>query len=152
MTENIEDTNLAYLAGTIDGEGSIFIAYVRKGKYVTPTVDITNTCKEMIDFAANISHHLGIFHYCQRVCRSRPKYIRSQRIIHRITWKGYRSVTTLLKAILPYLVTKKEVARLVLEYSASRLSKPHKSPYDKYEEALVSEVRQLNAQRSGKRR
>ena len=100
----VSDTDWAYLAGLIDGEGSIRI---EKGssKYhrspTTPTMALTNTSPKMIEWALDrFGGHL---------------YKKKNRSCWDIYWLG-SVVTPLLEGMLPYLTAKKEQAEIVLAY------------------------------------
>lgn len=100
----ISDTDWAYLAGLIDGEGSIRI---EKGstRYhhspTTPTITLTNTSTKMIDWALDkFGGHL---------------YKKKNRSCWDIYWLG-KDVVSLLEGIYPFLTAKKDQAEIVLAY------------------------------------
>lgn len=49
----MEEKDKGYLAGLIDGEGSILLQNNRKGEFRSPAVSISTTTPEIIDFVSN---------------------------------------------------------------------------------------------------
>jgi hypothetical protein len=106
---------IAYIAGLIDGEGTIRMQkYSQKGKTwnpkYTPMIFFTNTDLEAIKLVgrfirANIIEHVGSKNgfngskQCYRVCRA-----------------GAKSVIKPIETLLPFLRIKKKQAELVLKY------------------------------------
>ncbi len=45
----IDETTKAYIAGLIDGEGSIMLLATHQGKWRTPTVSLSSTTRELVD-------------------------------------------------------------------------------------------------------
>lgn len=110
---------LAWLAGIIDGEGCMYAALASesrvrrdgtRGKYMRVAVVITNTDLAMIEEVISIGAVLGV-----RFNLEKPKVYRPQ---HKQRWAarvaGARQATVLLNAVLPFLVTKRERARIVI--------------------------------------
>jgi hypothetical protein len=107
-----EEWKLAYLAGIIDGEGTVILETSPHGRYlVCPNVAIANTSSELFDwiekeFAGYRRHKRG-------------KTYKKQMYIWRI--RRTRDVLALLKAIYPYLVIKHKDAQNVIESCEKRL-------------------------------
>lgn len=110
---------LAWLAGIVDGEGTIYAAlnkhrHVRRdgsqGQYLRLTVAVTNTDILMIEEVQQIAEAVGV--------KTRVERIKKRRDLHKEQWdvrvRGGRAVETLLEAILPYLVTKRSRAEVAL--------------------------------------
>jgi len=107
----LKPTDLAYLAGVFDGEGSIFIAYSRYGKkrFLYAMVDIASADK---DWTFELQRMIGMGG------------------IHK--WSGNRAyhwrlvnqnkILMFLKAIRPYLKFKSEKADLMIQYCESRIA------------------------------
>jgi hypothetical protein len=109
---------LSYLAGIVDGEGTITLVIAsnwrRKNKLLLrPTVIITNGNKELIDWIAS--------------------FLKGTKIIDRRKIKGYKGgelyslefhsfprVQSFLEEIYPYLKVKKKQAELLLKFIKSR--------------------------------
>jgi len=94
----------AYLAGLIDGEGSIRIEKGSSPHHhspTTPTVALTNTSSKMIDWVVlKFGGHL---------------YRKTNRTCWDVYWLG-KSVIPILEGVLPYLTAKKDQAEVVLAY------------------------------------
>ena len=110
-----EDVTLAYIAGLIDGEGSIRIQkQSEKGwnpKY-TPMISFVNTSLEAVKLIANFLGDTRIFTH------DPSKYGYPNRKICYKTYKaGASSVATLLRKLLPYLRIKRRQAELLIDYA-----------------------------------
>ncbi len=103
LSENIADLDWAYLAGLIDGEGSIRIegGPTTRRFAGTPTVTLTNTSTKMIDWAFDkFGGHL---------------YKKKNRSCWDIYWLG-KAVIPILEGVYPYLTAKKDQADIVFAY------------------------------------
>ncbi|MCK5608870.1 hypothetical protein KAR91_43760 [Candidatus Pacearchaeota archaeon] len=96
-----------YLAGIIDGEGCISInLYNKQASKYNLRVRVDNTSKELIFW---IAENFG------GKVRFQKSYHRNYRDIWR--WEiNYKNLEKLIKKILPYLIIKKEQAKLALKY------------------------------------
>ena len=110
---------LAYLAGLIDGEGSITITVrvFKKKQYswagLAPTLRITNTDYHLLSVAKEyIREIIGTDRKIKRNGNKRENRKQGFRIL-----VNKRSdLEKLLKELLPYLILKKENARILLDY------------------------------------
>jgi hypothetical protein len=112
----VQDVDLAWLAGIIDGEGCFTIYGVTRIDAGTPSpsanITITNSnclllarCKEILD-ALNIKY-----------LYNDPKNGHQQgRKVMRIRVKNYSSIQRLIEIILPFLVGKADQAKIMLEF------------------------------------
>lgn len=132
----MQDTDLAWLGGIWDGEGSIAL-FSHKEKNgstkICPTVNVLNTDIAIINKVRKLLEELG----CNFVLQERrPKNSR-----HATQWilitRNQKYIVTFLKAVLPYLHSiKRQKAEILLEYTERRLGKiqclPSKgsTPYD----------------------
>lgn len=155
-----EDTKLAYIAGLIDGEGSIRI---QKQKYkdwndkYTPQISFTNTNLEAIKLVQKFFQTSS----CSMHTPGRKGY-KGNKICYRTTKAGKDNVLKLVQKLLPYLVIKKQQAKLVIEYaktfkSAKGLGTRHlngqfvrggrirSEKESKRREKIYQEFRQLNS-------
>jgi hypothetical protein len=117
----ISQTDLAWLSGIVDGEGSITFHRNRSGKFrPTPLVYIVNTSDVMISKIVIIFKELKVDYYylLRNINHSKWKPCHSIRI------SKINSLKILLNAILPYLVSKQKQAELVL---GSLQTFPHNS-------------------------
>lgn len=105
------DTEKAYLAGLIDGEGSIQARY-RPGQHggYDYSLTIANTDEAMIRW---VEQRWGgrVYTYAPRSPRHRQQW----------TWRVHSNATvSALEDALPYLVTKREHAEVVLSLARSK--------------------------------
>jgi len=115
------DTDIAWLAGILDGEG--FIGISGWEKKIVKRVSITNTSYELLAKASRIYRSMNLrFHwnYCK------PKNRKEEFMI--LTVSSYGSIKKLLNVTMPYLTTKKTQAMKMLEFIAYRESIPYHSP------------------------
>ncbi|MGI0036212.1 MAG: LAGLIDADG family homing endonuclease [Nitrososphaera sp.] len=135
----VKDTNYAWLAGIIDGEGSIFISKTRvpeniRGFQYRAQMSITNTDEELIMQVNKIANVGSIFR-----CRERRKEWKD-RFIFSLNASGMRE---LLPRVIPYLVLKKRIAIKTIEFlSYMRAGKRGEYPQRVYE--LYEEIKFLN--------
>ena len=108
---------IAYMAGIIDGEGSIYIGNFScnpktGSKYYQTNMEITNTDQNLINW---ISNTFGgrIYKY---TAKQTPK--NSRRTVYRWIATGER-VTHLAEILLPYLITKKPQAEIMIKMRAT---------------------------------
>jgi len=94
--------SLAYVAGFFDGEGCLMIS--RNGFNSSIIAQITNSDERVIHYInALLPGHI----YGQK------RYGRKK--IYRLVWRGEDAIDT-IELLLPYLIIKKTMANLVLEY------------------------------------
>jgi len=114
----LPETDKAYIAGLIDGEGCISIAPKHKPGYYDVRLTISNTSKSLIEWAVT---RIGGLFYADHWDYSRSNEPSSNR--HPETWKLRSSLIftsqkarAILHAVLPYLVIKRPQAELALSY------------------------------------
>jgi len=111
---------LAYLAGIVDGEGSLCIYRVNPAKYnryqspnFRSVLNISNTKKELFDW---IEENFGNLNKSKKHRRSMfKKNSTHERWIYEWVVQGHRLVD-ICTQLLPYLVLKKRQAELILEF------------------------------------
>ena len=118
----IKNTDLAWLAGIIDGEGSIMFFRKRdtdkssghKYGWIATGISVTNCDEIMIKEISNILYSLRIkFHYSlQKNNLKNSKW----NLALKIESNGMNTCKKFLNAILPYLRNKKYLAMFLLEY------------------------------------
>jgi hypothetical protein len=109
--------HIAYLAGIIDGEGSIYIDNFScnpktKVPYFQTNIQVTNTDENLIKWLRHIFGGL----ISKRTPKQHPKNARKQAFIW--TASGER-VTHLCELILPYLIIKKRQCEIMLKMRAT---------------------------------
>jgi hypothetical protein len=102
----ITETDRAYLAGIIDGEGCIGVAYRRvKGKrYITPTLQVNNTRQELLEWLYE-RYGGGVYHRTDTRPTRKPSWLWSV--------AGQKALTAIRDAY-PYLLLKVDQADIVL--------------------------------------
>jgi hypothetical protein len=134
----LTETERSYLAGLIDGEGSIsFSQSTAKGRafLCVPKLMISNTSEELCKW---LSEKLSVVPLRQSRQKLNPKW--RTVYVHRIV--GY-SMAPILEAILPYLVIKRKQAELMLAYFKERSTHCGQGYTDK-ELELADQIRNLN--------
>lgn len=155
----------AYLAGLMDGEGSFMIRKsfyrVRNKKYgdcknpmYTPRVGVKNTNREVIELMKSIFG--GHMSKEKRVYQSKNGHKR-RKILY-IYNAEHRIALNICEKLLPYLIIKKEQAKLLLELDKLKEKakkdrdksikgfhgKPYKKEYIEKFEELYQRVKELN--------
>ena len=104
---------LAYMAGIIDGEGSIYIGNFSSNpltgsKYYQTNIEVTNSDKPLMDWiVATFGGRINTY-----TLKQLPK--NSRRIHYRWIATGER-VTHLVEVLLPYLIVKKPQAEIMIK-------------------------------------
>lgn len=134
-----------YLAGMIDGEGSINLTRNRaKDKhpfwfYYEPHIQIYGTDKNAItsiakDFGGNLSNH-----------SNRGYGGDGSKRMYKAYWQAQAKVAEVLMNVIPSLRIKRKQAELLLEYTKSRLERPrHKAPLTAREDEIHFLIKELN--------
>lgn len=117
-----ENLELAWLAGIMDGEGTIGLNKVKKktpkGYVVSPRIAVANTDKLMIDKVCEILKRYGIKH---NVSTYKDKNIKSAKLVYKLGICSFGNILSVCEKLLPFLVSKREKALLVVEYIKMRL-------------------------------
>lgn len=107
--QSISSTDLAWLAGIIDGEGSLEIEAREVHKALKPRIRIGNNSVEMIRKVSTIYAAMDLKFYYQLHNNG----------YHLSIWlNSFGSAERLLAAILPWVVAKKSQVMLLLDYIA----------------------------------
>lgn len=111
------ETKIAWLAGIIDGEGTIgcYFYHEKTGQSPRYGIWIINTDKRIIDMTSEIFRQLGA-----------TKVFTAEKVYKKNLWSKNRmwyvqvnrklDVKLILEAITPYLVSKQEQAQLILNF------------------------------------
>lgn len=130
------DTEAAYIAGLIDGEGCLTIGKKTKDRY-NAHLSIANSNRKILEWVV-IKTKLGIIY-------SRPGTIKSK-VVYRVEFR-VNEIAALLITILPFLVGKREQADLLLEFIGCRHT-PGRGPKPIelriQHELICEEIRALN--------
>jgi hypothetical protein len=107
-----EEWKLSYLAGIIDGEGTVSLERSPNGRFlVCPTVQIANSSPALFDWIERE------FKGCRRHKRGRTY----KKPMFQWRVRRTRDVLALLQAVLPFLTIKKENALIVITSCEKRL-------------------------------
>lgn len=139
----LTETERAYIAGIIDGEGSIFVAAVgpNRRKTVYPIVTVAMTHRGVIDWLRD-RLDCGTVKRHNHTARRRSPHFKEQ---FRVQVFGKRA-QLLCSTLLPFLIVKREQARLVCDFPVdARIA-----PGTKIERTEINETRyrlrdQINA-------
>ena len=128
-----DKAKFSYLAGIIDGEGCLTIGAGRKGNIINynSVIMIANTDERLIKW---LQQNFGGNYY--KASRIDPRW--KQAYIWRFLKK--KDIETLLLAVLPYLIVKREQAITLLEFA--RLPRYQETPEKRAE--LHAKIKQLN--------
>jgi len=117
------ETEKAYIAGFIDGEGTItYHPHWRKDGRMwgaTPLVGIANTCKEPLTFIAKILQKNSSRDF-EKIIRIHKEKRPHKRDLWEFKIEGRYPIKNFLKAIQPYLIIKKRHTEIMLELLDSR--------------------------------
>jgi len=150
---NFGDTDLAWLAGFIDGEGSfgfqqIASPRIRPGQrdrshkrpYFNPRITVGNTDWPTLEYVQGICRAYELPHH---VSERHNRGLRLNGIEKPPFWQirseGVRRCQRWLFFLTPYLRTKRDQAQVMLEFCESRLAmEGHQKPYTERELAILS--------------
>lgn len=144
----ISKEEAAYLAGIIDGEGTLSVdvgLYKNSAGNRTPRVacrvGVVNTSPTMIRRISEIYHRLGVkfFFTYERGDVSGWKDRLRIFVVHD------RAVHAVLTAVLPYLTAKRDEARAMLEFIDWRVGLPRGPGYQSHREEKMRRGRALHA-------
>jgi len=129
----LSDIDSAYLAGIIDGEGSIGLSKLnRKGRtFISPVITITNTSKNLVDKVSSIYPN-GTWRTRQRSYKNKP--------INEWVLNKTNNVADLLQQIIPHLSAKLDKANLVLDFCKYR---QEKKPYSEIDLEFFNKLEEI---------
>jgi hypothetical protein len=138
------DTEAAYIAGIVDGEGCITVSRrydptCKLGFYLRPFITVANTDKEMLSFCRDTTGAGRLIYYVSRQAN------------HRNAWRWNvwtQQAGDVLRVIVPYLITKRRQAELLLELIDLQAKKYGRTVVPASEKArrveIESEIKALN--------
>lgn len=134
----VQETKLAWLAGIIDGEGCLQIWWKtrthRSGNSTcTPSarITITNSSEAIVQECIKIFQDLGIKYYCRD-----PKNSVIRKMV-RLEILNYGSLKTILDAVTPYMIGKKDQAEALREFVEKASKRNGFSSQEEKEEYLL---------------
>lgn len=128
------ETEAAWLAGIIDGEGCISL--FRRSTYYVPAVKISNTNEKLINKCKQILDDADI-QYCVRYSDRGER--KNAKPAWELTLESRPRVIAVLNLVLPYLVAKTEQAELVLDWCSEGKRSPEATKAD-----YIDNIRVLN--------
>lgn len=154
----MKETDLAWLAGFWDGEGSIslFTHTERNGsRKICPCICIVNTDIGMINKTRKILEALD----CSLVLQERKPKNKSHSVVYTLTTRNMKYIINFLEATIEYLSgEKKERGEILLDYCKRRFSKlerlPSKgsTPYSTEDWDALDKFNSMNFKRSNNSR
>ena len=172
LVEKIHELNsfqLGYLAGLIDGEGTVFIyrrGYHRKGPfkkfpfYLSPSIAISNNCHDVLLL---MKKWIGFGNLIPT--KKRVHYTYS------LQFSGIKRCSKIAKLLHDKCIIKNKQLKLMEEFCESRINRPyvldkvkhprmhsgfhvmpHRPPYDDREFEIANEIKKCNLQYSNKSR
>jgi len=143
---HMQEVEMAYLAGLIDGEGTITLE--RSGNRrlngmmgLSPKVIVTDTDRAIVDATMTIMRRLGVNPYVKVQSPAKRK-----KACFWVTVSGLSKCKKVLEAVKPYLVGKLAQAQLVLDFVESR-GNSQAAKGQQYSEAelqILDKLRALN--------
>jgi len=155
QVSQLNDTDLAWIAGIVEGEGYIGLSKrIKPELQYVPRIQIINSDGLMLEAIGKILEERKIAYYRHRWDidhRRRVKiynqYGKRNRKMGDVVFVGLGRVKKVLDAILPYMRGERvERAKLVLEFCNYRLGKKDENkyaPYSEYEHNLYNKLRQI---------
>lgn len=113
--------DVPWLAGVLDGEGSIYAQLMPGCNAMRINVKIGNTSKLMLEKAARIIEN--VTYRKHKIAVNQRTY--TGHLMYCIEVSSNRAIKALLEAVLPYLTVKKAQAEAMLSYCTSRASNRH---------------------------
>lgn len=113
--DSLTDVERAYIAGLLDGEGSLYIQSLgrRQGKEsLHPSLRISMTHKGVISWLAE---KFGVSRLYTLPPRNVDRFINGKRPQYTVSLFGKRA-QRLARVTLPYLIVKSEQARIIIEF------------------------------------
>jgi len=108
--EKLKETEKAYLAGLLDGEGTICVSK-HKSSIIRPTIAIYNTHFETMEWVAKCFEHEN-----QKRSIDKRRDDRHTKNNYHIYFRSFPEIRRIIELLLPYLKIKKEQAELMLEF------------------------------------
>lgn len=135
----MNDIQIGYLAGIMDGEGTISIFRPRynskRGWQLRPLAMISGTDPILAEYLRTA---LGA------AIKTRGRAMKNSRPTWQLAWHGFKCYA-IVKLLEPHLLVKREQAQIVLEFLESRASRTtYNQDYTEHEISLYERIRGLN--------
>jgi hypothetical protein len=134
----LSEAEKGYLAGIIDGEGTLRVMRSLK-KWYAPFIQITNTNEALMEWLQQLLGTQGYGRIYHDKCRKLPNH--KTKFVYNIA--SVQGVKQILDQIAPLLVIKKEQAKLLLEFIAMKEEKADYGVLPR-EKEIFEELTKLN--------
>ena len=145
---HIQDVEIAYFAGLIDGEGTITLERTGNRRMngitgLSPKIIVANTDLAIIEVCKTYFKRLGVKPHIKSQLAG--KYNRGK-TMYWVTIQGLSKCKKVLPKLIPYLVGKAGQARLLLDFIDHRGNSQEAKgkPYGEYEMRILDQIRSLN--------
>jgi hypothetical protein len=142
------EARLGWIAGIIDGEGSITVTSNPASKrqlnsfgQLQPKLTMWNTDQRLVSEFMDILDENNIPHHVFTQ-KPRGKNI-NKKVQFRVEIHGLKRIMKALPPIIPYLISKRGEAEAIMAFCASRLSRQQNSPYSEEEIRLANLTREI---------
>lgn len=119
-----DEVLLAWIAGFMDGEGTFCLSRHSQRRFPYPQISVNNTHYPTLSSLTDALERLELPHY---VAHKNGAYVGPDGYKRKPQWSiqmfGHKRCEKWCRALIPYLVTKREDAELMLEYIHSRMSR-----------------------------
>ena len=133
------NTNIAWLAGIMEGEGSFFIAHQQRSQtdQIRATITMSNTDPGLVNKALQVFEEIGTPLYLHEYKNKKG----STRPVFEMSTAQQSKVKTICEALIPYMFgEKKAKAEILLRFVNNRLAKG-KGNYDSEDWQVFRESR-----------
>lgn len=141
--ESSKQIRLSWLGGIIDGEGTITMRLHRRNEnstLITPVITMVNTDNLIIDRYSEILAENNIAFWA-----SSYKQTKNWKPRKMIGVYGLKRCAKALPILIPYLVAKQELGKIVYDWCIYRLTKTGLSePYTNYDLEILAKVKEFH--------
>lgn len=133
--------NDAYLAGFVDGEGTIGLRYHKEKRHRVEsfTIDlrfiITNSNKPVLEL---IQKEIG------GTVRASKQMTKNSKVVYHLELHNKKAILNVLNRITPYLILKREQAELLIKFCELRSKHTKKDGYYREELGIANRIINLN--------
>lgn len=144
--DNHAGNRVMWLAGIIDGDGSIGLHCQPQRKRITyvPSISLTTSCQKTKNFLRQLFKNIGVGMHITERTPPNKKWNK----VWVFETRGFKRVGKLLFIIQEYLITKFRDAEIVSEFIAYRQSVTRRTPYGAFEEDCRSRLMKLKSNRN----
>lgn len=147
--ERPSEAELGWLAGIVDGEGSISLVCNSTHRSIYPILSITSVNREIVDKCEKIIKKIDVKYSIGHAVPPKGKEWTPHSYIRILT---SRRMKIIIECLQPYLTAKQPHCKIILEFCNSRIYLPYGHPYTERELQLFYEIRkyQIKKGKTGK--